>query len=77
MKIDGTDSEFRNVGNKNSDAGDLPKKEQITQNYKIVVLKLCACRSIYQFVALCLLYGYEYIYLSGSWWSGEISSCKC
>ena len=30
MKIDGTDSEFRNVGNKNSDAGDLPKKEQIT-----------------------------------------------
>jgi len=24
---DGTDSEFRNVGNKNSDAGELPKKE--------------------------------------------------
>jgi len=27
---DGTDSEFRNVGNQNSDAGELPKKEQIT-----------------------------------------------
>jgi len=24
---DGTDSEFRNVGNENSDAGELPKKE--------------------------------------------------
>jgi len=27
---DGTDSEFRNVGSYNSDAGELPKKEQIT-----------------------------------------------
>ena len=27
---DGTDSEFRNVGNYNSDAGELPKKKQIT-----------------------------------------------
>jgi len=27
---DGTDSEFRNVGNWNSDARELPKKEQIT-----------------------------------------------
>jgi len=27
---DGTDSEFRNVGNYNSDTGELPKKEQIT-----------------------------------------------
>ena len=27
---DGTDSEFRNVGSWNSDAGELPKKEQIT-----------------------------------------------
>ena len=27
---DGTDNEFRNVGNCNSDAGELPKKEQIT-----------------------------------------------
>jgi len=27
---DGTDSEFRNVGNWNSDAGELPKKKQIT-----------------------------------------------
>ena len=27
----GNDSEFRNVGNLNSDAGELPKKEQITQ----------------------------------------------
>jgi len=27
---DGTDSEFRNVGNWNLDAGELPKKEQIT-----------------------------------------------
>ena len=27
---DGTDSEFRNVGNQNSDAGELPKKEQIS-----------------------------------------------
>ena len=27
---DGTDSEFRNVGIYNSDAGELPKKEQIT-----------------------------------------------
>ena len=27
---DGTDSEFRNVGNSNSDAGELPKKEQVT-----------------------------------------------
>jgi len=27
---DGTGSEFRNVGNYNSDAGELPKKEQIT-----------------------------------------------
>ena len=26
----GTDSEFRNVSNQNSDAGELPKKEQIT-----------------------------------------------
>jgi len=24
---DGTDSEFRNFGNQNSDAGELPKKE--------------------------------------------------
>ena len=27
---DGTDSEFRNVGYQNSDAGELPKKEQVT-----------------------------------------------
>ena len=27
---DGTDSEFRNVGNWNSDTGELPKKEHIT-----------------------------------------------
>jgi len=27
---DGTESEFRNVGHYNSDAGDLPKKEHIT-----------------------------------------------
>jgi len=27
---DGTDKEFRNVGYKNSDAGELPKKEHIT-----------------------------------------------
>ena len=28
---DGTDSEFRNVGSQKSDAGELPKKEQITR----------------------------------------------
>ena len=27
---DGTDSEFRNVGNQNSDAGELPKNENVT-----------------------------------------------
>ena len=29
---DGTDSDFRNAGNWNSDAGELPKKEQIISN---------------------------------------------
>jgi len=37
---DGTESEFRNVGNYNSDAGELPKQEQIislnvVHNYRL------------------------------------------
>jgi hypothetical protein len=39
---DGTDSEFRNVGQKNTDAGDLPKRKQTTfgtrRKLKIIVL---------------------------------------
>ena len=50
---DGTDSEFRNVGSSNSDAGELPKKEQITfrirrklKNRKIPI--------VFNFVRFCL-----------------------
>jgi len=33
---DGTDSEFRNVGYYNSDAGELPKKEHVTFHITLV-----------------------------------------
>ena len=48
----GTDREFRNVGSYNSDAGELPKKEQITKN-SLVVKNLIRC-SVIAFFYLCV-----------------------
>jgi len=41
---EGTDNEFRNVGKKNSDAGELPTKEQITYSLRTSVHFQCQNR---------------------------------
>jgi len=54
---DGTDSEFRNVGNWNSDAGELPKKEQITGRHSFVVTRGLWGSSWLRYGSWCLKFG--------------------
>jgi hypothetical protein len=66
---DGTDSEFRNVGQKHTDAGDLPKRKQtritllIADPPHFLAIHLCCATSVFPLYFNCYLFIREHGFL--------------